>query len=560
MAVDYDIDLDALLRTHCGDPHGLIPMIGYLRVSTAREDMISPDLQADHIDRLARTTGRRIVRWYADLDLSGRTLKKRQISSIIDGIATGTSPEKAKEVGVWKFSRFGRNRADNAFNLARLEAAGGSLISATEPVDASTAVGRFNRNILMDVAELEGDLIGENWKDAQAYRRRAGLPNSGRPRFGYVRRGRIQVAPGYWVTDPTDPLGERYEPAEHAPALRRMYEEAADGRSGFSIVRWLNASRIPGPSGTVGRWSHSTLWPLLDSGFGAGYIRQHDPECTVHDRTTQGWCRNWAWIVGAHPHLWAHLPDGDATRDRIWKAYRARRESATPPPPRAVEARHELSQTVSCGWCGTTMTANRFKPGSDLYTWRCPGRARGVCTHTNTISDRRCRAVVRDLLTREHRRLAVVEAEAAPHDVVPPEAGPDRGEEVAAALEALQRKLDRVADQYVAEDIPPESYRRLRDRYLAEQAELREEHAELQGARAAAEEQVDYVAVTRGLLEEWETLPVWSVNKVLKSLLSIEAKRYTRTEAWITIRTAWGAEERFPAAEPKGRASKSAGQ
>lgn len=561
MAVDYDIDLDALLRTHCGDPHGTTPMIGYIRVSTAREDMISPEVQADHVDRLARTTGRRIVLWVADLDLSGRTLAKRQIPGLIDAIAANTSPDAAREIGVWKYSRFGRNRADNAYNLARLEAAGGALVSATEQVDATTSIGRFTRGMLLELAAFESDRISEGWADVQAYRRRAGLPNSGRERFGYIRRGRIRVGPEHWINDPSDPLGERYEPSDerHAAELRRMYEEAAAGRSGYSICRWLNAGRIPGPSGKVGRWTHATLWPLLDSGFGCGYIRQHDPDCTVHDLTKQGWCRNKTWIVGAHPHLWADLPDGDAIRDRIWKAYRARREASPKTPPRAVEARHELTQVVVCGWCGATMVAHRVRSGSDNYAWRCGGITHGTCTRTNSASDRLCRSVVRDLLTREHRRLAEIEAEVAPHDVTPTEAGPDRGEEVTAALAVVQRRLDRLSDQYVGEEIPPETYRRLRDRYLGEQAALGEELAEIEEARAAAEEQVDYVAVTGSLLTEWDTLPTWSVNKVLKSLLTIEAKRYSRTEAWITIRTAWGAEERVSVVEPKGRANKTAG-
>lgn len=53
---------------------------------------------------------------------------------------------------MWKYSRFGRNDLGIAVNLARLENVGGQLESATEEIDARTAVGRFNRAILFDLA------------------------------------------------------------------------------------------------------------------------------------------------------------------------------------------------------------------------------------------------------------------------------------------------------------------------------------------------------------------------------------------------------------------------
>ena len=559
MAADYNIDLDALLTPHGGDPLGRTPMIGYIRVSTAREDMISPEIQVDHIDRDARTTGRRIVAWVADLDLSGRTLDKRQINAIIDSIADGTAPDGAREIGVWKYSRFGRNRADNAYNLARLEKAGGSLRSATEQVDATTSIGRFTRGMMMELAAFESDRLAEGWADVQAYRRKAGLPNSGRERFGYVRLGRIRVGPEHWIDDPNDPKGERYEPSDerHAAELRRMYEDAAAGRSGYSILRWLNQNRVPSPSGAVGKWTHTTLWPLLDSGFGCGYIRQHDPECTVHDRNKAGWCQNRVWLPGAHDHLWAHLPDGDATRDRIWAAYRARRAASRKTPPRAVEAQHELTSAVICEWCEGTMAAHRNNPGSAAYSWVCNGKTRGTCEHTNSASDRMLRAAVRDLLTREHHRLAEIEAATDLHDPAP-DTTPDIAGQLAdaeAAHAAVKRKLDRLADQHITADIPPETFRRLRDRYLSEQAEIEATLAELRAAQSEEEDRPDYVAVTRGLVAEWDTLPTWSVNKILRELVEITVKRTSRVEAWATIRTAWGTEERVPVAERMGRPS-----
>ncbi|MEU1724503.1 recombinase family protein [Nonomuraea sp. NPDC005692] len=73
-----------------------------------------------------------------DLDVSGRNFQ-RTIMAAISQAAKGA----AKAILVCKYSRFGRNRMGNQLNLARLETAGGELVSATEEVDGKTAVGKF---------------------------------------------------------------------------------------------------------------------------------------------------------------------------------------------------------------------------------------------------------------------------------------------------------------------------------------------------------------------------------------------------------------------------------
>ncbi|WDZ91177.1 recombinase family protein [Nocardiopsis sp. HUAS JQ3] len=567
MAVKYKLDLDALLKDYPGDPDGDTPMIGYIRVSTEREDMISPELQAEHIDKLAKATGRRIVLWVADLDLSGGDFKKRQIVGLIESIEQKRSAAGAREIGVWKYSRFGRNRALAALYLGRLEKAGGHLFSATEQIDTNTSAGRFNRNVLMDVAEFERERFAEGWADVQAYRRKAGLPNSGRERFGYVRKGRIRVAPGQWRDDPDDPKGERYEPDEdgYAAEYRRMYEDAAGGRSGSSIIRRLNRARIPGPSGAVGRWAHSTLWALLDSGFGCGYIRQHDPECTDHDTDKHGWCKNRKWLDGAHPHLWAHLPDGDAIRDRVWKAYRKRRAQSRKTPPQSVEAKYDLTMLVDCGYCKARMTAHKMNPGSTRYQWRCDGKARGTCEHANSASDELLRARVRELLAREHGRLAVVLAEAGEHELDVAQAAEEveepRLDVVKKRMSEVQRSLVSLTKKYASDDIPRAAYITTRDEYTTELATLETELAELEEAEQQAEEErepVDYAPVMRDLLDEWDTLPAWAANKLLKELVAITVTRVSRTEGSAVIRTAWGIEEVVDIVEPKGVAARKA--
>ncbi|MFD0855529.1 recombinase family protein, partial [Actinomadura adrarensis] len=128
--------------------------------------MISPTLQKTAINDWARRHNRRIVAWVEDPDKSGRTFNRR-IQEAIEAVENG----EAREIIVWKFSRFGRQRYGWAVNLERVEAKGGQLVSATEEVDARTASGKFARGMLAEVAAFESDRASEQWKETHQHRR-----------------------------------------------------------------------------------------------------------------------------------------------------------------------------------------------------------------------------------------------------------------------------------------------------------------------------------------------------------------------------------------------------
>lgn len=177
-------------------------------MSMMLEEKISPAIQRDSIESYAARRGYYIPPgmwpeggWIEDLDVSGRTFQRK----IMDAIAH-VEKEAVKAILVWKYSRFGRNRTGNQLNLARVEAAGGELISSTEEVDARTAVGKLTRGVLMEIAAFESDRAGESWADAYQNRVARGLPPYGRTYFGYTRRGRMPhpLSPTHTLRDPSD--------------------------------------------------------------------------------------------------------------------------------------------------------------------------------------------------------------------------------------------------------------------------------------------------------------------------------------------------------------------
>ncbi|MGP3965700.1 recombinase family protein [Nonomuraea sp. 3N208] len=329
----------------------LQPAVGYIRVSMLREEQISPAIQRDAIERAAARLGYYIARWIEDLDVSGRTFQRKIMDAIAD-VEKGA----ATAILVWKYSRFGRNRTGNQLNLARVESAAGQLISATEEVDARTAVGKLTRGMLMELAAFESDRAGEQWAEAFQNRLARGLPPLGGDYFGYVRRGR-QPHPLYHdrtIANPADGP-ERYEPdVENGTAeiLAECYQRWLEIRSHYKLAQWLNRRGIRTAGGA--EWGESELAWMLDRGFGAGFISVHDPSCRCGKAPS---CRKRVLHPGAHQPVISR---------ETWDAYMAaRKEGAQDRRRQRRNAPHIFSGFIICGHCrgGMHATSRKHMPG-----------------------------------------------------------------------------------------------------------------------------------------------------------------------------------------------------
>ncbi|WP_326678549.1 recombinase family protein [Streptomyces sp. NBC_01237] len=334
------------------------PWLGYIRVSTWREEKISPEIQRDAILELAKRTNRRIVGWVEDLDVSGRHFR-RKIMKCIERVEAG----EVRGVAVWKYSRFGRDRTGNAANLARLQQAGGELESATEPVDATTAIGRFQRGMILEFSAFESDRAGEQWRETHDHRKyKLGLPAQGRKRFGYIWHKRWDEAAGTLQKEWYEP-----ETVSAGPAIADRYREYVAG-DGFGILAIrLNTDGHRTTQGTL--WTTDTLARYMDSGFAAGLLRVHDPECRCGKKN--GTCRIRIYIQGAQEEL---IDYG------LWEAYRKRRAEVAATYPRSRVGIYELTGLPKCGGCrkGTSLNARRGHNGSHEtgFAYRCSLRAK----------------------------------------------------------------------------------------------------------------------------------------------------------------------------------------
>ncbi|MFI8200073.1 recombinase family protein [Streptomyces sp. NPDC085942] len=489
------------------------PWLGYIRVSTWKEEKISPELQRTAIEAWARRTGHRIVGWIEDLDQTGRNFKRK----IMKGI-TAVERGEAKGIAVWKYSRFGRTRDGVPINLKRLEDAGGQLASATEEVDARTATGRLQRGILFEFAAYESDVRGEQWRETHDHRRyKLHLPATGKARFGYIWTPRR-------VPDATAPTGWRLQEEsyrahpETGPAVAECYRGYVAGTGFRLLALQLNAAGHRTLTGSL--WSVQTLIRYMDSGFPAGLLRIHDPACKCPSEKRKR-CRAEKLIPGAQEEL---------ISAELWQSYCERREEMKITPPRGRTALYALTNLIRHGECRGTMPAQtiQLRSGGNIrneqgHSYACgrkqtSGGCPGVWTTRKHVE-----SLVRAWVEGEVAR----DIDATPAVPVPRKAVVDG--RIAAArerarLDAEATKLARAlanlrADRAMnPDDYGPGEYESARDRIREQQA-----------VTAAAMERVvkdestphrtDYEPLLVSLADAWKDMKGPEMNAVLKQLV-----------------------------------------
>lgn len=495
------------------DPDGE-PWLGYIRVSTWKEEKISPELQEAALRSWAKRTGRRLLEpLVVDLDATGRNFK-RKIMGVIKQVEAG----EARGVAVWKFSRFGRNDLGIAVNLARLERAGGELASATEDVDARTAVGRFNRRILFDLAVFESDRAGEQWKETHQWRRAHGLPATGGKRLGYIWHPRR-------IPHPTDPMQwttqrEWYEVDEtarhHIEQLfaRKLGDGQAAPEGYGTLATWLNTHGYRTSDGNP--WRADSLRRYMLSGFAAGLLRVHDPECRCEYAANGGTCNRWVHIDGAHEAI---------VTPETWERYEAHVAERRRMAPRVRNPTYPLTGLVRCGGCreGAAASSARRASGQILgYAYMCGQSRSGLCDNPVWVQ----RAIVEDEVQTWLAKEVAADIDAAPPALIPQqrddqserdqiERGRLEGEHTRLTNALTNLAVDRATNP---EAYPEGVFEAAREKILKQKAAVTEALEALAAVEATPQRRT-LVPLAVGLLEEWDTFQAPEKNGILRSLI-----------------------------------------
>lgn len=463
--------------------------VAYIRVSEEGgrgEDLLSPEIQLTAIKDHCARRGYQLVKVLdPDIDLTGRFWRRRRVEEAIRMIEA----DQADVLVVWKVSRVARNRKDWAIAVDRVEAVGGALESATEPMDTTTPTGRLTRGMLAELAVWESEQIGDTWRSVHRNRLDRGLPHYGPPRLGYT----YDHASGYRQDGQAGTVAELY---------RRYLAGAGVGE----LVLWLRTEGVKVPKSGAARWTRYGVQYYLDSGFPAGLLHVHDPTCRCRSKSS---CSNRIHIEGAH----------EAIIDQAtWLAYRAERDRRRTSPARSRVPVHRLAGLVLCDGCGRPMQlqgSNRTPRSA--YVCRTNRLAAVECEAPAWVRRDRVEALVRGWLAG-----CAAEIDALIEDLPAASVGVQRRDRLRRRVAELNAALGRLAADRALRELPEAAYVAGRQDLLSD---LQSASAELAGLDAPVEQLRGLAVVASGVLDVWDSASAPDVNVVVRQLVRVRVSR-----------------------------------
>lgn len=145
--------------------------IGYARVSTAEQSL---ELQVKALERYG-------CAYILTEKLSAVSSKRVKLEQALINLREGD------KFVVWKLDRLARSLPDLLKRVEQIEAAGATLVSLTETIDTSTAIGKMLLAVIGAIAQFERDLIAERTAAGMKAAREAGKM-MGAPRVLYGKK------------------------------------------------------------------------------------------------------------------------------------------------------------------------------------------------------------------------------------------------------------------------------------------------------------------------------------------------------------------------------------
>jgi site-specific DNA recombinase len=200
--------------------------IGYARVSTTGqvEDGVSLDAQQERLRAWATAHGYELRATEVDAGLSGgRADNRPALQRALDAVCKGKGV-----LVVYSLSRLARSTRDALEIAERLHKSGANLVSLSESIDTTSAMGRFFFTLLAALAALERDLISERTKMAMAHKRSLKQYTGGEAPYG-------------WRAED----GQLVEDEDEQRVIRMIESMARGGNSVARIAHRLNEALTP---------------------------------------------------------------------------------------------------------------------------------------------------------------------------------------------------------------------------------------------------------------------------------------------------------------------------
>lgn len=390
---------------------------GYVRVSTDKQEELSPDSQAKLLKDFAHKNGIIISKIFYELGVSGRKAEKRpEFQKMIAMAKSSDHPVDA--ILVWKFSRFARNQEESIVYKSLLKKKHNvDVISVSEPL----VDGPF------------GSLIERiiEWMDEYYSVRLSGEVTRGMTEK--AKRGGYQARPplGYRIAERGKPPVIVEEEAEIIRIIFQKY--ALEGMGMFDIARYLNLYGFKTSHGK--EFERRSVEYILENPTYCGMIRWNR---TVNETNEIRPKDEWIIADGQQPAIISkELFDRAAARRNMEYKPRGSRPSST--------YRHWLSGLVKCPVCGRTMIAKKIVNGKRTYCYFvCYGYSKGKCLAKNSISSLKLAPAIlqslKDVLNNQQLSFRYIQPE--------PETAPDLSDILLDQLKRIDEKLDRIKEAY----------------------------------------------------------------------------------------------------------------
>ncbi len=166
----------------------------YKRVSVLRNHIegTSLDVQHERLEAYAKAHGWDVVRVYEDAGISGKDTNRPQLQRMLQDAEKGVFDV----ILVYKLDRLSRSVSDFHQLANFLDAHKIALVSVTQHLDTSSPTGRLLRNILVDFANFERELITERIMDNKLHRAAEGKWNGGHAPLGYkLVNKKLEIVP-----------------------------------------------------------------------------------------------------------------------------------------------------------------------------------------------------------------------------------------------------------------------------------------------------------------------------------------------------------------------------
>lgn len=214
--------------------------IGYIRVSTEQQadEGVSLAAQQAKIEAWCALNDCELVNVYVDAGISGKSIDKRMgLQQALEALA------KDMVLVVYSLSRMSRSTKDCIEIAEQLKQQGSDLVSLTEKIDTSSAMGEFFFTVIAALGTLERKQIGERTKAALAHKKAIGEKYAPVP-FGYKEiEGRLEAV------------------ESEAKLVADINSQRLAGQTLQSIANNLNTLGITGKQG--GKWHASTVKCIL---------------------------------------------------------------------------------------------------------------------------------------------------------------------------------------------------------------------------------------------------------------------------------------------------------